>query len=77
MKPEVVIEVVNDLDIGCSKRQVSGGACGGIQKISCLLYGTSQKKSEKDAVVDCNSLQATEKHLCGFKERNYLGSKKC
>ena len=35
------------------------------------------KKSEKDAVVDCNSLQATEKHLCGFKERNYLGSKKC
>ena len=47
MKPEVVIEVVNDLDIGCSKRQVSGGACGGIQKISCLLYGTSQKNLKK------------------------------
>lgn len=47
MKPEVVIEVVNDLDIGCSKRQVSGGVCGGIQEISYLLYGTSQKNLKK------------------------------
>jgi len=42
---------------------MKNSACGGIQGTPYILYDTGRQPIEKDAVIDRDSLQASEDHL--------------
>lgn len=52
--------------------KVSSGSCGGIQRTPCVLHDTPRRSAEKDAVTDCDSLQAFENRLHDSEEGHGL-----
>lgn len=58
--------------LAISSSKVGSLSRRGIQSAACILYDTQRKSAEKDAVTDCDSLQAFENRLYDSEEGNGL-----
>ena len=58
--------------LAVSGGKISGFPCGRIQTTACVLHNQSLQSTEKDAVIDCDSLQDTTGDLHYSEDRDNL-----
>lgn len=58
--------------LAASGGKISGFPCGRIQRTACVLRNQSLQSTEKDAVIDCDSLQDTKGDLHYSEDKDSL-----